>query len=56
MRLYGIIITLCFCLAVTSLTVRSQQPGGQDSRPPTTIRIDTDLVMIDIEIIFSLMI
>jgi Ca-activated chloride channel family protein len=48
MKLYGIIITLCSCLAITSFSVRAQQSRAQDSRPTTTIRIDTDLVMINV--------
>jgi Ca-activated chloride channel family protein len=50
MKLYGVIVILCLCFAVTPLPVRSQQPRAQDSRPTTTIRIDTDLVMIDVTV------
>jgi Ca-activated chloride channel homolog len=48
MKLCGVIATLCFCFAVTSAPVSSQQLRAQDPRPITTIRIDTDLIMIDV--------
>jgi hypothetical protein len=50
MKLYRVIVILYHCFAVTPLLVRSQQPRAQDSRPTTTIRIDTDLVMIDVTV------
>jgi hypothetical protein len=48
MKLCGVIVTLYFCFALTSLPVSSQQPRAQDPRSINTIRIDTDLIMIDV--------
>jgi Ca-activated chloride channel homolog len=48
MKLFCAIVSLCLCLAASSLTARSQQPSVQDSRSTTSVRIDTDLVMINV--------
>jgi Ca-activated chloride channel homolog len=49
MRICEIITAFCFGLvAVAALPARAQQPGGQERSLGLTIRLDTDLVMIDV--------
>src|SRR2546421_10850240 len=42
------LVVFCFSLAALTLRSQAQQPRPQDQPPAGTIRIDTDLVVVDV--------
>lgn len=48
MKYWLTLVVFCFSLAALTLHSQAQQPRAQDPPPATTIRIDTDLVVVDV--------
>lgn len=48
MKYWLTLVVFCFSLAALTLHSQAQQPRAQEPPPATTIRIDTDLVVVDV--------